>query len=49
MPQAFKDVLKGKTNFLKNKLRWNLLQLQSGFLGQNAYRGDFFGRTGQST
>lgn len=43
MSSAFKDLLNGKNHLPDNKLRFNLLNRQVGFMGSGAYRGHFFG------
>ena len=42
LPQAFRDVLDGKTYLPKRKLRLGLLGRDTGFLGRGAYREHFF-------
>ena len=42
LPQAFRDVLGGKTYLPKRKLRLGLLGRDTGFLGRGAYREHFF-------
>ena len=42
LPQAFRDVLNGKTYLPKRKLRLGLLGRDTGFLGRGAYREHFF-------
>jgi len=43
MPQAFIDLLYGKTYLPNNKLRISLFKKDEGFLGSGAYRRHFFG------
>ena len=43
MPKAFEDLLKGKNHLPRRKLRLNLLNPNTGFLGAGAYREHFFG------
>lgn len=42
LPQAFSEVLNGKTYLPKRKLRLSLLGRNTGFLGRGAYRKHFF-------
>ncbi len=42
LPQAFRDVLDGKTYLPKRKLRLGLLGRDTGFLGRGAFREHFF-------
>ena len=46
LPQAYKDVLEGKTYLPRHKLRAGLLQRDAGFMGFGAYRQHFFAKTG---
>lgn len=46
MPQAFIDLLYGKTYLPNNKLRISLFKKDEGFLGSGAYRQHFFGDHG---
>lgn len=43
LPQAFAEVLNGKTYLPKRKLRLGLLSREGGFLGRGGYREHFFG------
>lgn len=43
MSSAFKDLLNGKNHLPDNKLRFNLLNRQVGFMGSGEYRSHFFG------
>ena len=43
MPSAFRDLLNGKRFLPDNKLRPNLLNPGTGFMGSGAYRAHFFG------
>lgn len=43
MPSAFRDLLNGKRFLPDNKLRPNLLNPGTGFMGSGAYREHFFG------
>ncbi|MEE9337732.1 MAG: NAD(P)/FAD-dependent oxidoreductase [Methylococcaceae bacterium] len=42
LPQAFRETLKGKPYLPKNKLRWQLLKWQAGFMGSGEFRKHFF-------
>lgn len=44
MSSAFKDLLDGKNHLPDNKIRLNLLDRQSGFMGSGEYRRHFFGQ-----
>lgn len=43
MPSTFQDLLNGKTFLPDNKLRFNLLNPDTGFMGSGVYRQHFFG------
>ncbi len=43
MSSAFKDLLNGKNHLPDNKIRFNLLNRQVGFMGSGSYRDHFFG------
>ena len=43
LSSAFADLLAGKNHLPDNKLRFNLLDRHSGFMGDGAYRAHFFG------
>jgi FADH2 O2-dependent halogenase len=43
LSSAFQDLLDGKNHLPDNKLRLNLLNRKSGFMGSGAYRQHFFG------
>lgn len=43
LSSAFRDLLNGKNHLPDNKLRFNLLNRNSGFMGDGAYRHHFFG------
>ena len=45
LPQAFRDVLDGKTYLPRRKLRAGLLRRNAGFMGVGAYRRHFFAET----
>ncbi len=45
LPQAFRDVLGGKTYLPRRKLRAGLLRPEQGFMGTGRYRQHFFGTT----
>ncbi|NOQ81085.1 MAG: hypothetical protein GQ548_00995 [Methylophaga sp.] len=42
LPKAFRDSLNGKNYLPKNKLRWKLLNRDSGFMGKGLFRQHFF-------
>lgn len=44
LSSAFADLLAGKNHLPDNKLRFNLLDRHSGFMGDGEYRAHFFGR-----
>lgn len=42
LPNAFRKTLEGKAYLPKNKLNWNLLKRNAGFMGNGKFRQHFF-------